>query len=259
MIELKNISKVYGFGEATTVALEDINLEIGKGEFVAIMGPSGSGKSTLLNILGLLDTPTHGEYRLKNRPVAGLRESRRARLRREEIGFVFQSFNLLPRMTVIDNVALPLMYQGVGHVRRLERASKALAELGLKEREYYFPNQLSGGQAQRVAIARALVTNPSLILADEPTGNLDTKTSTEIIELLKDLHQRGRTVVLVTHEPDLAAYAERVVEVIDGKLSQKPNRRRNRAKTAKKPRRRKTAEKAAAKRSGKKAARGRSQ
>lgn len=222
VITIHNLSKVYGSGDASTVALDEITLSVEKGEFVAIMGPSGSGKSTLLNLIGLLDTPTTGVYKLDNTPVAGLSANRRAKIRREQIGFIFQSFNLLSRMTVIDNVALPLMYSGVGHVERLERASKILAKLGLKEREYYMPNQLSGGQTQRVAIARALVNNPSLILADEPTGNLDSKTGKTIMETLKDLNEQGNTIIMVTHDPDLAKYASRIVRVVDGRIEEVP-------------------------------------
>ncbi|MDX1765752.1 MAG: ABC transporter ATP-binding protein, partial [Candidatus Saccharimonadales bacterium] len=175
VIEIKDLSKIYGFGEAATIALDSVDLKIKKGEFVAIMGPSGSGKSTLMNLIGLLDTPSHGAYKLSGKPVAGLSARARAKIRRQKIGFVFQSFNLLPKMNVIDNVALPLMYSRIGMTERLERASKVLDKLGLKEREYYMPNQLSGGQLQRVAVARALANDPSIILADEPTGNLDSK------------------------------------------------------------------------------------
>lgn len=220
VIELHSISKVYGFGDATTIALDGVDLTVEKGEFVAIMGPSGSGKSTLLNVIGLLDTPTHGSYKLDGIPVAGLSANRRALIRRQQVGFIFQSFNLLPRMTVIDNVALPLMYAGVGHVERLERASAILAKLGLSDREYYFPSQLSGGQVQRVAIARALVNNPSLILADEPTGNLDTKTGSTIMDALKSLNEQGNTIIMVTHDPDIAVYAQRIVHVVDGKVDE---------------------------------------
>jgi len=215
---MSGISKIYGLGDATTIALDDIEMSVDKGEFVAIMGPSGSGKSTLLNLIGLLDTPTHGSYMLNERPVANLGNNARARVRREQIGFIFQSFNLLSRMTVIDNVALPLMYRGVGHVERLERASTILRRLGLGEREYYLPNQLSGGQIQRVAIARALVNNPAIILADEPTGNLDTKTGLSILDTLKDLNEQGNTVIMVTHDPDLAKYAQRTIHVVDGQI-----------------------------------------
>lgn len=219
VIEINGVSKVYGFGDATTIALDEVSLNIERGEFVAIMGPSGSGKSTLLNIIGLLDTPTHGSYRLDDRPVGGLSSNARARIRRQQIGFIFQNFNLLPRMTVIDNVALPLMYAGSGMTERLERASTILKKLDMGEREYYYPNQLSGGQSQRVAIARALANNPSIILADEPTGNLDSKNSKVIMDLLKDLNEQGNTLIMVTHSPELAAYAKRIIKVEDGKIA----------------------------------------
>lgn len=216
VIEISEIGKVYGFGEAATVALTDVNLTIEAGEFVAIMGPSGSGKSTLLNIIGLLDTPTVGSYKLDGEPVAGLRESQRAKIRRERIGFIFQSFNLLNRMTVIDNVALPLMYSGAGTTERLEKASEILKKLGLDEREYYYPNQISGGQIQRAAIARALVNDPAIILADEPTGNLDTATGAKIMNALEELNKEGNTVIMVTHDEHVADYAHRIVHVVDG-------------------------------------------
>ena len=218
VISMSGVSKVYGLGDAATIALDDVSLEVEQGEFLAVMGPSGSGKSTLLNLIGLLDTPSHGAYTLDGRPVAGLGNTARARIRREQIGFIFQSFNLLNKMTVIDNVALPLMYRGVGHVERLERASTILHKLGLGEREYYFPRQLSGGQTQRTAIARALVNDPSIILADEPTGNLDTKTGKKIMDTLKDLNEQGNTIVMVTHDPDIAKYAKRAILVIDGQV-----------------------------------------
>lgn len=218
LIELTDIGKIYGFGDATTVALDDISLKIGKGEFVAIMGPSGSGKSTLMNIIGLLDTPSFGGYHLDSKPVANLSSNARARIRRDKIGFIFQSFNLLPRMRVIDNVALPLMYSGSDHVQGLERASEVLTSLDMKNREYYHLNQLSGGQTQRVAVARALVNRPSLILADEPTGNLDTKNGLMIMELLKEIHEKGNTIIMVTHDAKLAEYAKRVIRVVDGKI-----------------------------------------
>lgn len=218
LIELTDIGKIYGLGDATTVALDDVNLKINKGEFVAVMGPSGSGKSTLMNIIGLLDTPSFGGYHLDEKPVANLSSNARAKIRREKIGFVFQSFNLLPRMRVIENVALPLMYSGVDHVEGLERASEILKSLDMKNREYYHLNQLSGGQLQRVAVARALVNKPSIILADEPTGNLDTKNGLMIMELLKELHDKGNTIVMVTHDAKLAYYAEKIINVVDGRI-----------------------------------------
>lgn len=218
IIELDKISKIYGFGDATTVALDDVDLKVNKGEFVAVMGPSGSGKSTLMNIIGLLDTPSLGTYKLDLKPVANLSEKARAIIRRKKIGFVFQSFNLIPSMRVIENVALPLMYDGVNYVERLERASKVLESMGMKEREYYRPNQLSGGQLQRAAIARALVTNPSLILADEPTGNLDTETGKSIMQILKDLNDKDHTIIMVTHDNNLANYADRIIKLVNGKI-----------------------------------------
>lgn len=218
VIEIREMSKVYGLGDAATVALDEANLEIERGEFVAIMGPSGSGKSTLLNMIGLLDTPTSGQYRLDGQPVAGLSGNARARIRRQQIGFIFQSFNLLSRMTVIDNVALPLMYAGVGTTERLERASIILKKLDMSQREYYYPSQLSGGQSQRAAIARALVNNPSIVLADEPTGNLDSKNSKIIMDLLKDLNDQGNTMIMVTHDPKIATYAHRTIHMQDGRI-----------------------------------------
>jgi len=218
VIELKDVSKLYGFGDATTVALDEINLKIDKGEFVAIMGPSGSGKSTLMNIIGLLDRPTHGEYSLNNRMVERISQNRRARLRRDTIGFVFQSFNLLGKLNVIENVALPLAYKGITQVRRLKQAVAMLEQVGLADREFFMPKQLSGGQTQRVAIARALVNNPSIIIADEPTGNLDSSASRLVMELLSDVHKMGNTILLVTHNPELTRYAGRVVFMHDGSI-----------------------------------------
>ena len=220
VIKLENVSKVYGFGDATTIALDDVSLSVEKGEFIAIMGPSGSGKTTLMNILGLLDKPSQGVYLLDNRNVSKLRNRSRAKARRDKIGYIFQSFNLLHRMTVLENVALPLAYKGITTLRRLHRASDMLDKVGLKSREYYFPRQLSGGQVQRVAIARALINKPSILIADEPTGNLDTASSTVIMELLRDIHQGGNTIIMVTHNPDLTAYASRVVYMRDGRIHQ---------------------------------------
>ncbi len=218
LIEITDVSKLYGFGDATTIALDEINLTINKGEFVAVMGPSGSGKSTLMNIIGLLDRPTHGQYKLDGHAVSRLRSNRRAKVRRDNIGFVFQSFNLLPRLTVLENVALPLAYKGVPMVRRLKQASQILDRVGLKEREYYMPRQLSGGQMQRVAIARALVNNPSLVIADEPTGNLDSSSSRAVMQLLSDMHQEGHTILMVTHNPELTRYSSRVIYMRDGSI-----------------------------------------
>ncbi|CAN5414604.1 ABC transporter ATP-binding protein [soil metagenome] len=216
VIELTNVSKIYGFGNATTVALDEVTLTVKKGEFVAIMGPSGSGKSSLLNVIGLLDRPTHGTYSLSSRVVSRLRPNRLARARRDHIGFIFQSFNLLPRLTVIDNVALPLAYRGVSLTKRLKQASQALEDVGLGEREYYLPKSLSGGEAQRAAIARALIGNPSLIIADEPTGNLDSGSSKVVMELLAELHAKGSTILMVTHNPELTRYATRMLYMYDG-------------------------------------------
>ncbi len=219
VIEIFGLSKLFGVGDATTRALDDLNLTIDKGEFVAIMGPSGSGKSTLMNILGLLDGPTHGEYYLEGKAVADLSQRRRAKIRRDHIGIIFQNFNLLSRANVIENVALPLTYKGMLPTKRLMLASKLLRTFGLNEREYYMPYQLSGGQLQRVAIARALINKPALILADEPTGNLDTKSSEIIMEELADIHKRGNTIIMVTHNPDVAIYADRIIQMVDGKIA----------------------------------------
>lgn len=216
VIELQDVSKLYGFGDATTVALDGVNLVVEPGEFVAVMGPSGSGKTTLMNMIGLLDRPTHGIYTLGGKHVAHLRHNHRARSRRDTIGFVFQSFNLLPNVTVLENVALPLAYKGVTRTRRLKQAGHILERVGLADKEYFFPYQLSGGQAQRVAIARALVNDPSIIIADEPTGNLDSGSSRLVMELLSEIHQAGSTIMMVTHNPELTRYASRVVFMRDG-------------------------------------------
>lgn len=216
LIALKDVSKLYGFGDATTVALDEVTLNIDAGEFVAVMGPSGCGKSTLMNIIGLLDRPTHGGYNLHGRQVAKLRSNQRAKARRDTVGFVFQSFNLLPRLTVLENVALPLAYKGMMPGRRLKQAGSMLERVGLGDREYYYPWQLSGGQAQCVAIARALVNNPKIIIADEPTGNLDSASSRLVMELLSEIHATGNTILFVTHNPELTRYATRVVYMHDG-------------------------------------------
>ncbi len=218
LIEIRDVSKLYGFGDATTVALDEVSLRVEKNEFIAIMGPSGSGKSTLMNIIGLLDQPTHGLYKLNDRFVAKLRTNQRAKIRRDTIGFVFQNFNLLPRLTVLDNVALPLAYKGMTPVRRARRASEMLERVGLSDREYFYPRQLSGGEVQRVAIARALVNDPNLIIADEPTGNLDSASSRVIMELLSEVHKSGNTVLMVTHNPSLTRFANRVIYVHDGAI-----------------------------------------
>lgn len=218
LIKLEDVSKLYGFGDATTLALDEVNLSINKNEFVAIMGPSGSGKSTLLNIMGLLDKPTHGTYKLQNRHVDRLRTAQAAKLRRDTIGFIFQSYNLLPRLTVLENVALPLAYKGIGQTRRLKYASSMLERVGMQNREYFYPSQLSGGQIQCAAIARALVNNPQIIIADEPTGNLDSAGSRLVMELLSEIHKMGNTIIFVTHNPELTRYATRVVYMHDGMI-----------------------------------------
>lgn len=218
IINLQDISKLYGFGNATTVALDEANLSIERGEFVAVMGPSGSGKSTLMNIIGLLDRPTHGAYILNGRSVARLRANQRAKVRRDTVGFVFQSFNLLPRLTVIDNVALPLTYRGMTQTRRIKQAAAMLERVGLGNREYFYPRQLSGGEAQRVAVARALINNPHILIADEPTGNLDSASSRLLMELLSDIHATGSTILMVTHNPELTRFASRVVFMHDGDI-----------------------------------------
>jgi putative ABC transport system ATP-binding protein len=220
LIEIDEVSKLYGFGDAATIALDEVSLQIEEGEFVAIMGPSGSGKSTLMNVIGLLDRPSHGKFEMNGRSVARLRPNRAAKIRRDTIGFIFQSFNLLPRLTAIENVALPLMYKGISANRRLKRASEMLDRVGLRDREYYYPRQLSGGQTQCVAIARALVNNPKLIIADEPTGNLDSAGSRLVMELLSEIHKAGNTIIFVTHNPELTRYANRVVYMHDGAILQ---------------------------------------
>ncbi len=217
-IALRDITKIYQMGDTVVKALDGVTLDVAAGEFTAIMGPSGSGKSTLMNILGCLDRPTSGFYSLDGEEVATLSDDALAVIRNRKIGFVFQSFNLLPRMSALQNVALPMVYAGVELQTRIERATKALALVGLENRLHHKPNELSGGQRQRVAIARSLVNDPAIILADEPTGNLDTKSGNEIMEIFKDLNAQGRTVVLITHEPDIAANAKRVVHVRDGKI-----------------------------------------
>lgn len=218
LIELDEISKLYGWGDATTVALDEVSLKVERGEFIAIMGPSGSGKSTLMNIIGLLDKPTHGKYKLGGRVVSKIRPNLRAKARRDGIGFVFQSFNLLPRLNILDNVALPLVYKGLPLTKRHIYAAAMLEQVGLADRQYYLPRHLSGGQLQRAAIARALVNNPSIIIADEPTGNLDSSNSRLIMELLSDIHKGGATILLVTHNPELTRWASRVVYMHDAEI-----------------------------------------
>nr|WKN39078.1 ABC transporter ATP-binding protein [Tunicatimonas sp. TK19036] len=216
IIETHHIAKTYRMGGENVHALKDISIHVNRGEYVAFMGPSGSGKSTLMNIVGCLDTPTSGTYILNNNNVSDLSEGELATIRNKEIGFVFQTFNLLPRSTALDNVALPLIYAGIGKADRHERAMDVLNSVGLGDRAYHKPNELSGGQRQRVAIARALINNPSIILADEPTGNLDTKTSYDVMDLFQDLHDQGNTIIMVTHEDDIAHYAHRIIRLKDG-------------------------------------------
>lgn len=218
LIEIEEVSKVFGFGEATTLALDEVNLSVEKGEFLAVMGPSGSGKTTLMNIIGLLDKPTHGNYRLGGEPVSRLKPNRQAKLRRDRIGFVFQFYNLLANLNVVDNVSLPLAYKGMTPVRRAKRASDILELVGMRDREYFWPHQLSGGQAQRAAIARALINKPSIIIADEPTGNLDSHDSKVVMELFSEIHRQGNTILLVTHNPELTRYASRVIYMYDGMI-----------------------------------------
>ncbi len=216
VIATKDLRKIYQMGSTVVKALDGVDLDIYPNEFVALMGPSGSGKSTLMNLLGCLDTPSEGNYMLDGEHVSAMDDNELAAIRNRRIGFVFQTFNLLPRLTALQNVALPLVYAGVSKEKRLEKARDVLRIVGLEDRMTHRPNELSGGQRQRVAIARALVNDPAIILADEPTGNLDSKTSAEIMQILEDLHQKGNTIVLVTHEPDIAAHAHRVVKLRDG-------------------------------------------
>lgn len=216
VIKTSHISRMYKMGDNIVNALQDISISIDRGEYVAFMGPSGSGKSTLMNIVGCLDTPTAGEYWLNNQLVSDMTENELAEVRNKEIGFVFQTFNLLPRATALENVALPLIYAGYGRSDRDEMAMAALESVSLADRWHHKPNELSGGQRQRVAIARALVNNPSIILADEPTGNLDSKTSYDIMGLFQDLHDKGNTIIMVTHEDDIAHYSHRIIRLKDG-------------------------------------------
>ncbi len=218
LITVRNVTKLYVMGSEELYALKGISLAIDKNEYVAIMGPSGSGKSTLMNILGCLDTPTSGDYFLNGKNVSEMDDDELAEIRNREIGFVFQTFNLLPRSNALHNVELPLVYSGMHKTDRLERAEQALIDVGLQDRMKHKPNELSGGQRQRVAIARALVNNPSIILADEPTGNLDTRTGQEIMQLLEDLNLQGNTIIIVTHEEDIAQHARRIVKIRDGDI-----------------------------------------
>jgi putative ABC transport system ATP-binding protein len=219
IIHLENVSRVYDLGKVVVPALVDVDLIIGQGEFVAIIGPSGSGKSTMMNILGCLDRPTGGRYILDGTPIDELDDNGLAALRSRSIGFVFQSYNLLPRTSALENVATPLAYQGIGRQERLARAKAALERLGLGDRLHHQPTELSGGQQQRVGIARALVTEPALLLADEPTGNLDSHAGAEVIELFHQLHATGRTIVLITHDVDVAAAADRQIHIRDGRIA----------------------------------------
>ena len=218
LIELKGLTKRYGYGDTESYALKDFDLTIKRGEFIMIMGPSGCGKTTLLNIIGLLDRASKGEYILNGEDVAGISARRQAKLRAKKIGFVFQNFNLIEDLTVIDNVALPLVYAGYSKTAQLKNASNALKRFHLNEREYYLPYQLSGGQQQRVAIARAIVGDPEIILADEPTGNLDSRSSHIVMEELKAIHEEGNTIIMVTHNPSLTRYATRVINMLDGQI-----------------------------------------
>ncbi len=218
MISIRNLTKDYYIGTIVVRALDSVSVDIKKNEYVAIMGPSGSGKSTLMNIIGCLDTPTGGQYILNNTDVSQLEDNRLAEIRNKEIGFVFQTFNLLPRYTAFENVMLPMVYAGKSKAERTSRAAEVMESVGLTDRASHRPNELSGGQRQRVAVARALVNNPSIILADEPTGNLDSKTSVDIMKLLDDIHNQGNTIILVTHEEDIARHAHRIIRLRDGKI-----------------------------------------
>ena len=218
IIELKAVSKRYGFGDAESYALHNFDLTVKRGEFIMIMGPSGCGKTTLLNIIGLLDKATSCEYKLAGKSVNRISSRKKARFRAKEIGFIFQSFNLIPNLSVIENVSLPLIYSGYSKTRRLKMADTILEHFHLREREYYMPSQLSGGQQQRVAIARSLIANPSIILADEPTGNLDSRASHIIMEELQEIHSLGNTIIMVTHNPALTTYATRVINMLDGEI-----------------------------------------
>ena len=218
VIELKDIMKTYQMGDSIVHALDHVNLEIGVGEFTSIMGPSGSGKSTLMNVIGCLDRPTSGQYFLDGKEIGGYDDDELAVTRNQKIGFVFQNFNLLPRLSALVNVALPLVYAGVPEVERLKRARETLAAVGLGDRVEHRPNEMSGGQRQRVAIARALINQPAIIMADEPTGNLDSKSSYEIMDIFRELNEAGKTIVMVTHEPDIAERTKRIIHMVDGKI-----------------------------------------
>lgn len=218
ILSMKNIKKSYYLGGEEQIILKGINLSIRRGEFISILGPSGSGKSTMMNIIGCLDTPTDGEYQLSQRHIKNLTEDELAEIRSKEIGFIFQSFQLLPRLTAVQNVELPMIYSGVTPAERRKRATNMLEKVGLGERINHYPNQLSGGQQQRVAIARALSTNPTILLADEPTGALDQKTGHQVMELFKELHAEGRTIIMITHDENIARQASRIVRILDGDI-----------------------------------------
>jgi putative ABC transport system ATP-binding protein len=242
VIRVQGLKKRFGVGDAEHFAVSGIDLTIEKGEFIAIMGPSGCGKTSFMNIVGLLDRQFHGTYELDGQSVKHMSKRKQARIRSKQIGFIFQSFNLIPRLSIIENVALPLLYKGMGQTRRLEMASEILSAFHLGEREYYMPHQLSGGQVQRVAIARALVNSPTIILADEPTGNLDSRASHIIMEELSELHKKGNTIIMVTHNPELTAYASRVITMLDGQIetdSQKNQVKPPKAKSKKSKRKKK--------------------
>ncbi len=241
VISLRGLKKSFGYNDAERFALNGVDLNIDKGEFIIIMGPSGCGKTTLLNILGLIAQSTEGEYELDGKPVADISKRKQADIRSQQIGFIFQSFNLIPRLSIIENVAMPLLYNGVARTKRLINASKLLKNFELHEREYYMPHQLSGGQTQRAAIARALINRPSIILADEPTGNLDSVASDNVMKELNSLHKKGNTIVMVTHNPELTIHASRVITMIDGRIDTDTND--SKKSIAKKKPKRKTSDK----------------
>ena len=220
ILSMKGIVKEYQMGDETSVVLKGIDLDVYEGEFLAVLGPSGSGKSTLMNIIGCLDTPTSGEYCLSGKHIANQDEKELARIRSQEIGFIFQSFHLLQRQTALENVELPLIYAGLSHKQRIERAAEMLRRVGLDDKFYHFPNQMSGGQQQRVAIARAIATNPTILLADEPTGALDQKTGGQVMDIFNELNREGRTIIMITHDVNIARHAKRIVRILDGNISE---------------------------------------